>query len=146
MDYHQNDGSYDKWNSSASNSSYYNQPTHSPYQGHGFEYAALVCGILSITLTCTGFLSLPLGALGVLFAVLTHRAGKKMSLISKTGIWLSCLGMISAVAILVSVFASLPALLKDDAYRSQLNMMYQQMFGIDFDAFMEEYYGVTFEE
>ena len=49
---------WDKWDSNASHSSYYNQPTHTPYD-QGFSIAAVVCGLLSITLSCCP-LSLPL--------------------------------------------------------------------------------------
>lgn len=146
MDHNQNNNGWDKWNSSASNNSYYNQPTHSPYKGRGFEYAALICGLISVTVTCTGVLSLPLGALGILFAILTYRAGKKMSPVSKAGIWLSCTGLVLAVAMTVFTFATLPARMKDPAFRNQLNIMYEQMFGMNFEEFMKENYNVTFEK
>ena len=71
-------GQRDRWNSSSSDSSYYNQPTHRPY-GQAFSVASAVCGLLSMTTSCTIVLSLPLGALGILFAVLAHRAKKKRS-------------------------------------------------------------------
>ena len=57
-------GQWDRWNSNASNSSYYNQPTHRPYN-QGFAIASLVLGLLSVTLGCCG-LSIPLGAMGIL--------------------------------------------------------------------------------
>ena len=56
-----NNGQRDRWNSSASNSSYYNQPTHRPY-GQTFSIASAICGLLSMTTSCTIILSLPLGA------------------------------------------------------------------------------------
>ncbi|HIW80140.1 MAG TPA: DUF2987 domain-containing protein [Candidatus Acetatifactor stercoripullorum] len=146
MAYDQNQDGWDRWNSNASNSSYYNQPTHSPYKGRGFEYASFICGLISITAACTGIFSIPIGALGVLFAVLTYRAGKKMKPECRAGIWLSCIGMASGIAMIIFTFATLPARLNDEAFRSQMNVMYQQMFGMDFETFMEEYYGVTFEE
>ena len=86
MAYDQNQDGWDRWNSNASNSSYYNQPTHSPYKGRGFEYASFICGLISITAACTGIFSIPIGALGVLFAVLTYRAGKKMKPECRAGI------------------------------------------------------------
>ena len=79
----------DRWNSNASNSSYYNQPTHRPY-GQSFSIASAVCGLLSMTTSCTIVLSLPLGALGILFAVLAYRAKKKINNTCVTGIILSC--------------------------------------------------------
>ena len=44
-------GQWDRWNSNASNSSYYNQPVHKS-QGQAFSTAALVCGIVSVTTCC----------------------------------------------------------------------------------------------
>lgn len=146
MDHNQNDNGWDKWNSNASNNSYYNQPTHSPYKGRGFEYASLICGLISVTAVCTGLLSLPLGALSILFAILTYRAGKKMSSVSKMGIWLSCFGIGFSIITVIFTFATLPSRLKDETFRGQLDAIYEQTFGMDFDEFMEEYYGVTFDQ
>lgn len=142
----QNNQNWDRWNSTTNNSSYHNQPTHSPYQKEGFAIASLICGILAITSFCTGFLSLPLGALGVLFAILSFRTGKKKNYIGKTGVILSCVGMISAVILIISSFAMLPTMMKNEAWRQQMNTISQQMYGMDFTDIMEEYYGYTIEE
>lgn len=69
---------WDKWDSNASKSSYYNQPTHPPYD-QGFSIASMVCGFLSVTLTCLPYLSLALGSLGILFAVLCSRRKKALN-------------------------------------------------------------------
>lgn len=148
MDYnHQNqnnNGQWDRWNSNASNSSYYNQPTHRPY-GQGFMIASGICGMLSITACCTGILSLPLGALGILFAVLTYRKGKKMNSACLIGIITSCIGIFSAVILTVNSFLMLPTMLENDAFRGQLDAVTQQMYGMDFKDFMEEFYGYSFD-
>ena len=52
---------------------YYNQPTHSPYKGQGFAVASMVCGILSMTLTCLAIVPLILGAFRLIFASLAFR-------------------------------------------------------------------------
>ena len=110
MDYNHNDNreGWDKWNSNASNSSYYNQPVHRPY-GQIFSIASAVCGLLSLMTCCTIVLSLPLGALGLLFAVLAYRKGRKTSNICVTGITLSCIGLAAAAALIVYSFVMLPA-------------------------------------
>lgn len=131
---------WDKWDSNASNSSYYNLPTHRPY-GQTFSIASAVCGLLSMTTSCTIILSLPLGALGILFAVLAHRKKKKMSTACVTGITLSCVGLVTAFSMIVYSFVMLPTLMKDEAFRNQLNSMSQQMYGTDFTEIIEEYYG-----
>lgn len=149
MDYNQNSGNrdngYDRWNSSASNSSYYNQPTHRPY-GQGFTIASFVCGILSITACCTGILSLPLGALGILFAVLVYRKGKQLNSACTLGIVLSCSGIVIGLAMIAYSFFMLPVFLKNEAFRSQFDGLTQQMYGMDFEEFLKEYYGYTIEK
>lgn len=141
MDYNQNNrNNWDRWNSSASNNSYYNQPTHRPY-GQGFLIASMICGVLSVTACCTGVLSLPLGALGILFALLTYRRGKKMSGSAMTGLVFSVMGIITGVSMLIYSFAMLPAMLQDPVFRNQVDVMTEQLYGMDFAEFMEEYYG-----
>ena len=139
-----NNGQWDRWNSNASNSSYYNQPTHRPY-GQGFMIASGICGLMSVTACCTGILSLPLGALGILFAALTYRKGKKMNSACLIGVVSSCLGIVSAIVLMINTFAMLPTLVENDAFRSQLDVVTQQMYGMDFKMFMEEFYGYSFE-
>ena len=139
-----NNGQWDRWNSNASNSSYYNQPTHRPY-GQGFMIASGICGLMSVTACCTGILSLPLGALGILFAALTYRKGKKMNSACLIGVVSSCLGIVSAVVLMINTFTMLPTLVENDAFRSQLDEVTQVMYGMDFKTFMEEFYGYSFE-
>lgn len=87
----QDNREWDRWDSNASNSSYYNQPVHRPY-GQGFSYASFLLGMLSVTIGCCGF-SLPLGALGLFFALLVYRKGKKLNHTAKSGLVLSCIGI-----------------------------------------------------
>jgi len=60
---------------------------------NGFSIAAVICGVLSLICCCTGVLAIPVGALGIIFAVLTRRKGSGMPLMSTIGIWLCCVGM-----------------------------------------------------
>ncbi len=153
MDYNQNgssnrndrdNGQWDRWNSNASNSSYYNQPTHRPY-GQAFSVAAAVCGLLSVTTCCTVILSLPLGALGILFAVLAHRKGKRMNSACITGLTLSIIGLASALLIMIYSLVMLPVLMKNESFRNQINTMTEQMYGINFSDLMKQYYGYSFD-
>ena len=130
----------DRWNSSASNSSYYNQPTHRPY-GQGFIIASMICGVLSVTACCTGILSLPLGALGIIFALLTYRKGKRMNGSALTGIMLSTMGIVTGISMLIYSFITLPQMMQDPFFRSQIDSVTEQMYGMDFAEFMREYYG-----
>lgn len=135
----QNNQNWDRWNSSSEHSSYHNQPTHRPY-GQGFMIASLICGVLSITACCTGIFSLPLGALGILFALFTYRKGKKMSGATLTGILLSLTGIITGISILAYSFYMLPSMMQDPAFRYQLDSVTEQLYGMDFSEFMEEFY------
>lgn len=149
MDYNrgngnQNNNQWDRWNSNSSNSSYYNQPTHRP-NGQGFTMASVTCGILSITTCCTGFLPLPLGALGILFAMLVYRKGKRMNSSCMMGIITSCIGMAVGLMMTIYSFAMLPAFLKNEEFRSQFDTLTQQMYGMDFDTFLEKI-GYTIED
>ena len=152
MDYNQNgqnnrdnrdNGQWDRWNSNASNSSYYNQPTHRPY-GQAFSVAAAVCGLLSVAPCCTIILSLPLGALGILFAVLAHRQGRRMNSACVTGLTLSVIGFAGALLLMVYSFVMLPVMMKNESFRMRLDTMTQQMYGIPFSEMMEEY-GYSFD-
>lgn len=148
MGYNQNDQNSwdngnqqrDRWNSSASDSSYYNQPTHRPY-GQGFIIASVICGVLSVTACCTGILSLPLGALGIIFALLTYRKGKRMSGSALTGIMLSAMGIVTGISMLIYSFVTLPQMMQDPFFRNQVDSITRQMYGMDFAEFMREYYG-----
>lgn len=151
MDYDQNSGNqnnnsqWDRWNSNASNSSYYNQPTHSPH-GQGFTMASITCGILSVTTCCTGVLSLPLGALGILFAVLVYRKGKQLNAPCITGIIFSCIGIAMGLFMTIYSFVMLPTFLENEAFRSQFDAVTEQMYGMDFEEFLETFYGYTISE
>ncbi len=68
-----------------------------------FSTASFLCGLLSVFLCCTGVLSVPAGALGILFAVLTKRSGAPMPPVSKSGVFLSCIGI--ALGISMCVYA-----------------------------------------
>lgn len=143
MDFNQNDQNNrqrDRWNSSASDSSYYNQPTHRPY-GQGFIIASVICGALSVTACCTGILSLPLGALGILFALLTYRRGKKMNATAATGIVLSAMGIITGISMTAYSLYTLPEMMQDPVFRYQIDAISEQMYGMDFAEFMREYCG-----
>lgn len=135
MDYYQND-SY-KQNQRA---------------GQGFVFASLICGILSIPLGIL-VIGLPLGALGILFALLTYRRGQRMDLVSKMGMITSILGVISGISLLAFAFLSMPTMLKDEAYRAQMERMYNILYSEDadmtFDDYwnsLEDFYGISEEE
>ena len=132
---------WDKWNSNASNSSYYNQPVHRPY-GQAFAIASGVCGLLSITTCCSVILPLPLGALGILFGILTYRKGKKMNPTSMAGIVLSSIGLAIAVTMIVYSLVMLPVYMENEVFRNQLYTIMKQMYGQEMADYLMESYGL----
>lgn len=111
---------WDKWDSNASHSSYYNQPTHPPYD-QGFSIATLVCGLLSITLGCC-YLSLPIGALGILFAVLCSRRNKPLNSNCRMGLYLSIFGCIYGI---VSLIYTILKSIQNPAFLQQMQQIYE---------------------
>lgn len=105
----------------------------------GFSIAALVFGILSMVTLCTGLLPIPLGALDILFAILTYRRGKKLPSLSITGLCLSCVGMIFGIALYTYTAVTVMPLLENPEYRKELNTYYESILGISLDELLGEY-------
>lgn len=124
----------------------YYQSSPNPFQKNIFVAASLMLGIFSVTSCCTGILSLPLGALGILFAILTYRKGQSLNTLSIVGIVLSAIGILSSIIMLVYTFVALPTLMEDESFRQQMNAVSEQMYGIGFDELMEEAYGYELED
>jgi hypothetical protein len=136
MDYNPNQNDYQ----------YYSQDDYTPEQPeklNPFSVASLICGIASITLCCTGVLSLPLGALGVLFAILAKRMGKSMSPLSITGIVLSCTGMVFGLIMCIYVVY---LVLTDADYRRAFEDSYDQYYNEDFDEDYDDYFDQYFDQ
>ncbi len=142
---------WDRWNSNSSHSSYYTQPTHRPY-GQAFMIASMILGLLSVTVGWVG-IALPLGALGLLFALLTYRRGKPMHGTAKTALILCTVGSVLGAALLLFARFAAPYLLRqqlqDEAYRQQFEAMYNSMLreplGMELDDYLK-IYGISFED
>lgn len=113
-------------------------------KGSGFAIASMVCGICSAVLFCLG-LSLPFGALGILFAVLTYRKGKSMDSMSITGLVTSCIGLLLGIIMMINVFVQFPSMMKDPALRKELDAVYEGIYGENFADFWENNYGIEIE-
>ena len=105
----------------------------------GFAIASIICGIASVIVCCTGVLSIPTGALGILFAVLTQRKGQSLPGMSVAGIWLSCVGM--ALGILMTVY-SFFMVFTDPLLHQEMNAMFEMMYGMN----MDEYFNTIFKQ
>lgn len=71
-----------------------------PKRGNGFSTASMTAGTLSLFFLVSG-LSFPVGALGILFALLS-RKGDKMDPQAKLGCILSIIGLCLGIAIFIS--------------------------------------------
>ncbi|MCR4792773.1 MAG: DUF4190 domain-containing protein [Lachnospiraceae bacterium] len=80
------------------NDSAYN--SYNPNRGrHSFEIASMVMGILSLLLLCTGVLSIPAGALGILFASLGRKGKNPPGPMGLIGIVFSAIGIVAGTAV-----------------------------------------------
>lgn len=129
-----------------------NSNMQNPYmQGNGENRgglftAARICGIVSISLgllsliaCCLGYLSIPIGALGILFAVLCRRKGQALPRSCKTGLVLSIAGLAIGMAMLaLTVYSTItnPTFWEymRDAY-TQYEQMYQELYGAAPDGY-----------
>ncbi len=128
MDFNQN---------SDNQNNFYNNVTPPMPRANGFAVASFVCGILAASLCCTGILGIPLGALSILFAVLSKRLGDKMPRMSTIGILLSIAGIILGI---LMVAYSFYVVFNDSQVYEQVNTIMEQMYGIGLD----EYFGTFF--
>lgn len=118
-----------------------NQPTYSqsqsPYRRkNGFATAAMILGICSIVLCITVLLPFPLGALGILFVILSKRRGEKLGGAAVSGLITSLIGMVLGL-ILTAVIAVVSFQMLKPENREQLNQQFEQIYGIDFDEYLE---------
>lgn len=111
-----------------------------------FTMASLILGICSLASVCTAILPLPLGALGILFAILAYRKGRRMDTMTMAGIATSCVGLAFSVLIYGMVFAMIPSMMRDPEYRDMLNRYSESMYGQSYDELFEKAYGIDLDE
>lgn len=111
-----------------------------------FVTASLVMGILAFFTIMTGVFPLFFGGLSILFAVLSHRRGKRMETPAFIGVIASSLAMTFSTVVLTIAISMLPSLLRTPEYREYLNNMSESMYGITFDEVMEEGYGIDLDK
>lgn len=111
-----------------------------------FTIISLVLGILALISLCTAILPIPLGAASILFAVLSHRKGKQLDTLALTGVVTSIAGMAMSCVLFIMSFMMLPDLLQDDTFIDYMNDSYEAMYGVSFEEFVEESYGMGLDE
>lgn len=129
----------------SSNNPYYNQPTHRPIRKDIFATVSLVFGIMALLSSCTGIFSISFGALSLLFAALDSRKGRKKNSSALAGIIMSCIGIASGVFMIIYSFIMLPQTMKDPLFQKQMDSLTEPLYGVSFEEFMKEYYGVEWD-
>lgn len=105
-------------------------------RANGFAIASLILGIASIVTCCFGLFSIPLGALSILFAVLSRKNRTGMPGMSIAGIVTSVFGMLLGGFML---FYAFEGLYNPDFREKYIDPMYEDAYGMDFEEFMERY-------
>ena len=111
-------------------------------QPNNFSTVSCILGGISLLTTCTGIFSIPLGALGILFAVLSKK-NQKMDPGAKLGCTLSGIGLGSGLALTAFVYiTTLFTMFNNIDYSKIGNMTYEE----SMDYMMESMYGPEYEE
>lgn len=113
------------------------QPSAMPPKNRGFSIASMVCGIVSLLMCCLG-LAIPLAALGILFALLSHRKGHCLNNFSITGIVTACSGIVLGIIYLLLVIFLYPFEETPQPTRENVPEYYQE-YGIP-----DDFYGFSF--
>jgi hypothetical protein len=108
----------------------------------GFEIASLILGIASIVTCCFGIFSIPLGALSILFALLSRGKDKHMSGLGIAGICTSVAGIILGGTL---CFIAAEAVYNADFRAKYIDPVYEQTYGMTMEEFLERYGGYSME-
>ncbi len=106
-----------------------------------FSQASLVCGILAIITILTGVLPIFFGSLSIIFGILSKKSNIPYDTNAKVGFGCGTAGMLMSVAFMAMTFILLPTMFKDEVFRQQLDTTYKQIYGVDFEEFIETYTG-----
>ena len=107
---------------------------YNPDRGrHSFEIASLVMGVMSLILLCTGILSIPAGAMGVLFSILSKKGKNPLSAMARTAMILSLIGMISGA--FITVYA-VYTVMTDPSVIEEVKQMYAR-YGMEVPDYFE---------
>lgn len=116
---------------------YYYQPCRSE-QKNAFATAAMVLGILSLCSLVTVYWALPIGALAILFVILSKRRGYKMATHALIGLSTSLTSVIiSGFILLTSVIFFFQVM--DPKNRDYADLLFQSNYGYDFNEYMQNY-------
>lgn len=123
----------------------YSYPPYQPKPKNTFATAAMILGICSLMSLFTIVLPIPLGALAILFAILSKRKGEKAEAAAVSGIITAIIGVTIGIALSVTMMISAINMLKPEN-RDMLNKQFEQLYGKDFDEYMSDMYGEDFDD
>lgn len=99
--------------------SFYGESPKTPHSSSGMASAALVLGIISIVTACCFYISIPLGALSILFAILSKEPSRPYLSQAKSGLILSIIGIAATLLLLALAFVVEVTYLDDTEFRKQ---------------------------
>lgn len=102
----------------------------------GFTTVSLICGILAITLSCL-YLSLPLGALGLIFAILNLRRHSPIDRRTQYALCFNIAACIYGAYGLFRLYQSVQLLLSDPAYLEKINQLYRTMYNTNMQNLLQ---------
>lgn len=115
-----------------------------PPQRSGMETASLVLGILSLISSMFFYLSIPLGALGILFALLSRGSRKKTSARAKAGLLVSATGLLLSGILTAVILYNAKDLMATAEFQEILEEYMDYYYGEedseDIDEFLEDFF------
>ena len=107
--------------------------------------ASMFLGVAALFSMATIFFPIPLAALSILFACLSHRKGLKRELPALVGLISSAVALVISTVMIITSVAMLPTMLKDPQQRKQLDAITEQLYGNTFEDMMEDLYGIDID-
>lgn len=95
-------------------------------ESNSFSTAAMILGIVSLVSSCCLYISIPVGAIGIILALLSKGGSSRMNSRSKTGLGISIAGICISFVMIIAVLVS-------DTYLGNTQKLYQD--------YLEYYYG-----
>lgn len=127
------------------------QEPRRPDRSYGMGSAALILGIISLVTVCCFYISIPLGALAILLALLSRGGQESFSNQAKSGLVLAIVGIIASLVLIIGAVATQVTYLRDGQFREQLKE-YLRAYGFDdsdvdeIDDILDDYFGEPQEE
>lgn len=97
----------------------------------GMATAAMILGILALISGCCIYLSIPLGALGILLAILSKGSDKTYSPASKAGLLVSVMALVITVSMTAVTLISNWDLIQSGTFQQQLEDILEYYYGED---------------